>query len=154
MDEKLTLASSAATDDPRLKIIEVLLTLGGFLGIILALPQSQISQVKDIFAVFIVLFVVSAFLTYSGIILNFPKKKLGPSLALLAGSFGGLLALAVFPSVEGAAISIGFIATSAGLSTTGAQILFVVVFLVVELSLYYTVSSAIRFVLKEPPPSG
>jgi len=82
--------------DKRLKMIEIILTLGGFLGIIISLQKDMLIPVaQSTFSVLIVLFIFFAFLAYSAITIPLKEKNVKLFLWGLSTVFSGLLALAI-----------------------------------------------------------
>jgi hypothetical protein len=72
------MSDSFSIQEKRTKFLETFLTIGGFLGIIFALqPNNANSVLKDWFILGIVLFMVSALLTYRNLLFSEWKTKFG-----------------------------------------------------------------------------
>jgi len=84
-------------NDPRLKLIEILVTLGGFLGVIVALEQQKSPNLlsQDSLSVFFVLLIVSTFLAYSSIVVKLEEKKIRLFILIFSGSFAGILTIVI-----------------------------------------------------------
>ena len=94
-------------DDPRLKLIEVVLTLGGFLGLIVTLEQSQLpSGFSNGFIEIIVLYLLSGFLAYASIAIPMRKSAIDITLAAFSASFSALLTLTLSIPISSAAIDV------------------------------------------------
>jgi hypothetical protein len=76
-----------STADPRLKLIEILATLGGFLGVIASLEHGTSSQFNDELSVTFVVLIVTTFLAYSAIVIKLPQKQIKVILARALKSF-------------------------------------------------------------------
>jgi hypothetical protein len=82
--------------DKRLKMIEVVLTLGGFLGIIIALQQDVlVAQAKATFSVLIVMFMIFAFFAYASVAIPLTQKAIKLFLRAFSAIFSVLLAFAL-----------------------------------------------------------
>ena len=97
--------------DKRLKMIEVVLTLGGFLGVVVSLQQDLLpKEAKPLFSVLFVLFIVFSLLAYSAVSIPYEEKKIRPFLIGFSATFSSLLALVIIIPIISA--SVGFVIQS------------------------------------------
>ena len=128
-------------NDRRLKLIEVVLTLGGFLGVIVTLEQNQLpSGFSSGFIEIIVLYIVSGFVAYSSIAIPMRDGVIRLSLAAFSASFSALLTLALSIPLSNAAIDVAVLSKPA-LGVTGADIVYLGVFLIILYFFYYMIRS-------------
>jgi hypothetical protein len=132
-------------DDRRLKLIEVVLTLGGFLGVIVTLENSQlVAPFDNLFIFLIIMFIVSAFLAYSGIEIPIREKGIQFELALFSVSFSGLLTVALSIPLSSAALGAAIL-SKATFGVTGADVIYVVTFLGILTIFYYMMNRVMSF---------
>src|SRR2546428_10824658 len=97
--------------DKRLKMIEVVLTLGGFLGVIISLQQDILpKEAKPLFSTLFVLFIVFALLAYSAVSIPMEQKAIRRNLTWFSAAFSALLAVVIILPVGSA--SAGFVIQS------------------------------------------
>jgi hypothetical protein len=78
-------------DDLRLKVIELVGTLSGFLAIIISLEQAQFSRSIDLIVVLFVLLIISCVLLYGAIMLHFDQRRMNLLTAMFTASFSGIV---------------------------------------------------------------
>ena len=129
--------------DKRLKMIEIVLTLGGFLGVIVSLLQDQlVPQARTTFTVVIVLFIIFAFFAYSSLAIPLPERATKFFLGGLSALFSGLIVLP---------LSIPFTTATSGVFTfslpylgvTGALLLYFAVAFALTILIYLAMTRAI-----------
>jgi hypothetical protein len=128
--------------DKRLKMIEVVLTLGGFLGIIIALQQdSLVGIAKMSFSGLVVMYIVLAFFAYSALSIPLPEKTISLFIRGLMAVFSAMLALALTIPATNSLASIFSVLEKTYIGSYGA----VIVYLIAVLGLVY----GIYFLLRE-----
>ena len=101
---------SKSTEDKRLRLLEVLLTVGGFLGIIINLQPEGFDQLREGFSTLLVLFIISSFGTYALILHKGEKSRIKVLTFLLSASFSGLLILTIAePLIKGFAVIVSIV---------------------------------------------
>jgi hypothetical protein len=151
----LAAPNSEATNQPpdrRLKIVEVIISLGGFLGIIISLEENLLTaQAKSAFSVVIVLFIFFAFFGYSALYVHLPEERTKVFLGGLSATFSGLLALE---------LTIPFTYESAGivvfsipyLGVLGAVIVYIILIFVFTYWVYYALMKGMGAVWRYTAP--
>ncbi len=134
-------------------MIEVVLTLGGFLGVIISLQQDTLpKEARPLFSVFIVLFIVFAFFAYSAVSIPLEEKAIRFFLGAFSAVFSGLLVLALSIPLSSASVGI-VIQSSPYIGVLGAVIVYLVFVLVFAYLFYFLMSRAIMLSLKKMEPT-
>ena len=96
--------------DPRLRMVEFIVTLGGLLGIITSLLQDLlVPEARTAFVTFIVLFIVFAFLAYATVATTSPRRTIQFALAGFSATFSGLLVVSFSIPLSNASLGIALL---------------------------------------------
>ena len=151
VDKTLEWQFLATNDDPRLKIIEVILMSGGILGIIITLQQSVLPQYGDVLTAFILIFIVSSIILYSGIILHRRGRIYQLSLTVFRLSFSALLTLSLCVIVNKAlAQFFAGLVEEWKLSVVWVFIFYLIIYVIVTMGFYFLFGRFLESVLKDP----
>lgn len=142
--------------DKRLKIVEVIISLGGVLGIIISLEQNLLAAdakatSSSLLAVLIVLFIFFAFFAFSALYIPLPETRINVFLRGLSATFSGLLALELATPFTYESTGI-FVYAISYLGVIGAVILYIVIVLVFAFVLYYALMRGMNAVWRYTAP--
>ena len=134
-------------------MIEIVLTLGGFLGIIIALQQDAlVAEARTSFSILVVLFIIFAFFAYSALSIPLSEERSRFFVRGLLLVFGAMLALALtIPSTSGLAEI--FTLTEPYIGVAGGVIAYLCAAFVMVSVIYYLLGKAFQLAFERMTPS-
>ncbi|MDE1852580.1 MAG: hypothetical protein KGI38_02400 [Thaumarchaeota archaeon] len=139
-------------EDPRIKFVEYVTTLGGLLGIVISLLQGLlVDQAKTGLATFFVLFVVFSLLAYATLVTHRPPAKVKLALGAQSAAFSGLIVFALTIPLSNATVGIA-IQSISYIGVWGAILVYIAIFLVFVILLYVTMVQAMMRISDQIAP--
>jgi hypothetical protein len=133
-------------------MIEVMLTLGGFLGIITSLLQDLlVTQAKTSFVVIIVLFMVFGFLAYASVSIPLPANIVRIYVGGLGATFAGLIVIALSIPLSNATVGIAIQSVSY-IGVVGAIVIYLVLLFALIFVIYWVIVRAVLFTFRQLAP--